>query len=207
MKRRRLRVWSFPVGGRQKVLLLVTGVFAAGAILGCFWAAWMKGSSFSALSDYLEGFLAMDNGSMEKKEVLGRVVQTIRLPLAVFFLRFTVFGVLLIPALLFVKGFILAFSVASFVKCYGWTGEAAAWLLYGLPSAAEVAVMFLLGVEGWLIAQRRGNGPLPRGERMDVKLVLLCFAFLTAVSVLQSLTRGGSVWLLQHLLVGVVQDV
>ena len=72
----------------------------------------------------------------------------VRFPLAVLLLGFTAMGVVCIPVVFGVRGFLFAFSVSCFCRLFGWRGLAPAVFLFGVPALVWTPVFFVLGMQG-----------------------------------------------------------
>lgn len=188
MKRRRVGVWSLPSVRQVRGLMLMAGMFAVGAVLGCCWAVWMKESSSEALREYLQGFLSLPE--LQKGALPERLGKELRLPMLVVLLRFASLGALLIPPLCSVKGFLLSFSVASFVKSYGWRGELASLAVYAPSALLETAVLLYLSAECWEASLRLGlrpDAPSPLSAKGFLRMLLVCLVLLTVEALLQQI--------------------
>lgn len=180
MKRKQIRLWSLPSLRRKRGLILMAGMFAIGAMLGCCWSVWMNENSGEALRDYLQGYLSVVEVQSGVDGLARRLWHTLQLPLLVVLLRFASLGVLLIPPLLGIKGFLLSFSISSFVKSYGWKGEAASLAVFGPSAILEAAVLLYLAAECWEGALRLGSRqdtPSSKGKSF-FKRAALCFVLL-----------------------------
>lgn len=202
MKRKRIHLWALPSMQQTKALILTGGCCGLGILAGCLCTLWMGAKETAALRSFIDGYL-----SLEVSGVAGRVVNELwavfRLPLLVILLRFTVLGVLLIPCVLGAKGFLLSFAVSAFVKSYSWKGEAAAVLLFGLPSLVELTCLLVLAVDGWVLSHRRGGtvGTHEGAGRRDGKrLVFWCVVVLTIDAVLQVFLNRPVSWVLHGVL-------
>ena len=78
---------------------------------------------------------------------------TLRWPLLALLLGFTALGLLALPLLFAVRGFLLAFSIASFVRLFGGTGCLLALLVFGVGGAFSVPALFVLGVQSFMTAR------------------------------------------------------
>ena len=58
-----------------------------------------------------------------------------------------------LPVLFAVRGFLLAFSIASFVRLFGGTGCLLALLVFGVGGAFSVPALFVLGVQSFMTAR------------------------------------------------------
>lgn len=92
-------------------------------------------------------------GEITAPALASLVWDTVRWPLLALLLGFTALGLLGLPLLFVVRGFLLAFSIASFVRLFGGVGCLLALLVFGVSGALSVPVLFVLGVQGLLAAR------------------------------------------------------
>ena len=115
MRRAVAGVWDVPDGGFFPALAIVGAFFLAGGLAGCILASCVDGGGGESLSAYLQSFLsAARAGAVDAPAVLSLVWSTIRWPLLALLLGFTALGLLGLPILFAARGFLLAFSIASF---------------------------------------------------------------------------------------------
>lgn len=148
MRKRRVdRFWDLPAWAPGLVLLSIC--FLAGTIAGCLWAGGVAGQGSDTLASYIDGYLsAARTGTLTVPSVFSVLFETLRWPVLVFLLAFTAAGVIGIPILFAVRGFLMAFAVASFVRVLGGTGSILAFLLFGITGLFTVPVLFVLGTQG-----------------------------------------------------------
>ncbi|MCD8147696.1 MAG: hypothetical protein LUD84_10570 [Clostridiales bacterium] len=193
-KQTRVRLWSLPSMQPTRATLLTAGGFALGGLLGCLFSAFLQGEGSAALTAYLESYLSLAEAEGAAQPGWWAVVwQVLREALAVGLLRFTVLGVLLVPLVMGVKGFLLSFAISAFARCYCWRGLGAALLLFGGPECLQVTALFLLAVESWLGAERRGRELRTGEERSDLRVYVVCLLLLAGSAALQKLLAGPTV--------------
>lgn len=182
---------------QTKAMILAAVCFGVGSILGCLFSAQLQGEGSTALTDYLDSYLAMvgENGTVQAGWA-GLCWATFRMPLLLTLLRFTVLGVLLIPLAMGVKGFLLSFAVSAFARSYAWKGLAAALLLFGIPEGVQVVVLFLLAVKSWVRAEGCGREVRKGEEQEGLRLYLVCWLVLGGSVLFQKLLAG---WMLRGL--------
>lgn len=181
----------------------MTAAFCLGILLGCFCSLWIPSEGSEALQEYLNSYFALTTAGFSFGHLIRDLWMLLRLPILVFLLRFTVFGVLLIPVAVSGKGFLLSFAFSSFVRCFGWKGEAAALLLFGWSAMIEMAVLLALAAESWTVAQKQDQRERGRYEkRWDMGQTLVCFCLLAVLAAVQMLCNGLMKQLLQMILDG-----
>lgn len=153
MRKRVVKILDLPSSGSAVVLLILSAAFLLGGLAGCFLANQVDGSGSTALGDYLEGYLsAVYSGSAAKPEALSLLWEIIRWPLFTFVLGLTPLGLLGIPILFLVRGFLLSFAISSFYHVLGTVGLGLAFVVFGITGLICVPVLFILGVQGFLSA-------------------------------------------------------
>ena len=153
--------WSPTVEGTPALVVTAT-FFALGALIGCLMAVRINAEGAQALCSYLERFLSLAReGGLTLPEFSGLLWRTFRWPLAAALLGFTALGLIGVPALSLMRGFFLAFSVASFSRAYGHGGLTVAFLLQGIPGLLAVPAFLLLATQSFSAAYAlagRGSG-------------------------------------------------
>ena len=153
-----------------------TGVFPAlsvcgasvflGGAAGCVLVSCVGGGGGTQLSAYLQMFLtAAREGQTAPPSLLPLIWNTIRWPLLTLLLGFTALGVLGLPVLFAVRGFLLCFSISSFVLMYGNAGSLLAFVIFGISSCTAIPVLFILGVQSMFSACRLAGRSGPGGGR------------------------------------------
>lgn len=128
--------------------LLLCVVFFLGGLFGILAAARVNGESGLALQKYVHAYLALSATGEIKVSLWRAVWEHTRFPLAVWLLGFTGAGVVGIPLIFGIRGFLFAFGVSCFCRLFGWAGLAPAAVLFGLPALLWVPVLFTLGMLG-----------------------------------------------------------
>lgn len=149
---------------------LLGAAFLAGGTAGCLAAVWMDAAGAQALAGYLTACFRCAVEELQAPEFWSVVWEQFRFPLAAFVLGFTAIGVVGLPVLFCVRGFLFSFSAACFYRLLGPEGFFCALCLFGLPAVLWAPALFVLGSQGMLGAWgmlRRGLGegswPLPYG--------------------------------------------
>lgn len=153
MGKRVVKVWDLPSSGALAALVILSAAFLFGSLAGCLLIKQVGGDGSEVLADYLQTYLsAALAGQMPKPEWFTILWDTIRWPLLVFALGLTPLGLLGIPVVFFVRGFLLSFAVASFFRVLGGYGLAFAFTVFGVAGIICIPVLFFLGVQGFLCA-------------------------------------------------------
>lgn len=181
-------------------LAVLSAAFFGGGLLGCVLAAGMD-SGGDSLADYLRQFLSL--AGEQAPPLAGVVWDSVRWPLLVFSLGFTTLGLLGIPLAFAVRGFLLSFSIASFVRSFGERGEILAALLFGVSGILATPVLFVLGVQGLtasrcLASRVLGDGrwirPYDRGYffRCGLCAAVLCVCIFLEYALIPALVRQAA---------------
>lgn len=187
MRKRVVRIWDVPAGGLLPALVTVSVAFALGGLLGCFLAAQVDGGGNDGLMAYLQGYLASARAGAVAPPTLWSVVwENLRWPLFTFFMSFTALGMLGIPVLFSMRGFLLSFAVSSFVRMFGGAGGVLAFFAFGMTGLIAVPVLFVLGVQGFAAARElagRFFGESKRALPFGRAYFLRCGACVAALAV------------------------
>lgn len=151
---RRADRWRASADGAAPFLAVAAACFLLGGLAGCLLAGSVGGGGQESLAAYVEGFLqAAQAGEISPPALAALAWETLRWPLLALLLGFTALGLLALPLLFAVRGFLLAFSIASFVRLFGGAGCLLALLVFGVGGAVSVPVLFVLGVQSFLAAR------------------------------------------------------
>ena len=83
-----------------------------------------------------------------------------RWPVLVLLLGFTALGAVAIPVVFCVRGFLLSYALASFVRVFGSTGIFAAFAVFGMAALVSVPVLFCMGAFAFSSSLRLAAGVL-----------------------------------------------
>ncbi len=169
MRRAVTGFWWSPTTQGTPALVVTAAFFTFGVLVGSLLALQVTEGGAEALNAYLEQFLALAQvGGLTQPSFFTLMWRAIRWPLFAFLLGFSALGVLFLPILSSMRGFFLAFSIASFARSYARRGVAISFLLLGVPEAVYLPVFFLLCVQSlgaaWSFAGRipgQGRRELP----------------------------------------------
>ena len=147
LRKRIVGFWDMSPGSVTPALAVLAAAFAAGALTGLLLAAQVGGEGQESLSAYLQVYW-----------------EAARWPLLTLLLSFTSLGAVGIPAIFAVRGFLLSFAVASFVRIFGGAGAILAFFAFGFTGTISLPVLFLLGVQGLLSALARAGQAMGGGK-------------------------------------------
>lgn len=172
MKKRTVHIWDVPGGNEFTALAVISVAFSLGAFIGIVTAANVGGSGQDSLTTYIENyFAAAKAGASAPPGLLVSFWDTVRWPLLAFLMGVTALGVVGIPALFSIRGFLLSFSISSFVRMFGGAGSILAFFSFGLTGMLAIPSLFVLGVQGFASASElairalgAGKGPFPFGK-------------------------------------------
>lgn len=154
VRKRIVRIWDVPAGGILPALVVVSAAFALGGVLGCGLAAQVGGGGGDMLHAYVTGYLtAARAGEAAPPHMLSVVWSTIRWPVFAVLMGFTGLGLLGIPVLFSIRGFLLSFAITSFVRMFGGVGGVLAFLTFGVTGLVAIPVLFVLGVQSLAAAR------------------------------------------------------
>lgn len=124
-------------------MVLLAFFFLGGIFLGQVLAGRVPDATGRELSEYLEGYVALDGG-VSPHAVLSALVLYFRYPLLAVLLGFASIGVVALPCLTAAFGFSLSFSVSCFTAAFGGDGVLLALAVFGLRCAVTLPCYFIL---------------------------------------------------------------
>lgn len=135
-------------------------------------STFVGGAGQESLRAYLEGFLSTaQSGGTAVPALAVQLWDILRWPGLALLLGFTALGVLGLPLLFAVRGFLLAFSIAAFVQMFGSAGCLLAFLVFGVSGGLSIPALFVLGVQSLNAARSlasrflgEGKAPSPYGK-------------------------------------------
>ena len=149
-------------------LMMLSACFLLGGILGAAFGGLMSEASAQELAAYLNTYLTLARDGGIPVEFWGVAWEQFRLLLAVILLGLTALGVVGIPVLFGVRGFLFSFSVAGLCRVFGTAGLVPGLFLFGLPAFLWAPVLFLAGAQcvnsAWVLLRRlrlESREPLP----------------------------------------------
>ena len=166
MRRTVAGIWDVPLEGVTPALAVTAVCFFLGGVAGCVLAANVGGGGNDSLTAYVQGFLdAARAGETSSPALLPLLWEVLRWPLFTVVLGFTALGLIGIPILFSVRGFLLSFAISSFVRSFSGAGARLAFLVFGVSGLAAVPALFVLGVQGLVAARSLAGRVLGEGRR------------------------------------------
>ncbi len=153
--------------GEWKALALLAVPFLLGGLFGCLLAGKTAGNGSQSLMEYLQSYLdLLRSGAAGTPGLLDTVWGIVRFPLCAVLLGFTVLGILGLPILFALRGFLLSFAIASFARMFGTEGVFLAFLLFGITGVIEIPAFFILGVQSATMSVRQLERKKSGGHRI-----------------------------------------
>lgn len=166
MRRRVVQVWNTP-GGVTTALLVVSCAFVSGGIAGLLVASQVAGEGQTTLAAYIESYLAAaQQRTAAAPGFFAVALDLLRWPCLAVFMGFLSLGVVGVPILFAVRGFLLSFAVSSFVRMFGGAGGMLAFSAFGLTGLLAVPALFVLGVQSFDMALRRLSAGAGKGSAL-----------------------------------------
>lgn len=148
MRRPVASIWEVSLSNLWPALTVCGICFFLGGLAGCILASYISGSGSECLIDYLQDFLSeAREETLPAPALFPLICEVARWPLLTILLGFTALGVLALPLLFIVRGFLLSFSIASFVRVFGTAGSLLSFLIFGVSGSLALPVLFVLGVQ------------------------------------------------------------
>lgn len=133
---------------RISSLICLAVCFGLGSLLGCFFAGALGLEAQAHLLDYLNGyFTVLRDGEVILPSLFSTARELCRWPLLTIFWGFTALGVIGIPAVFAVRGFLFSYSVSVFVRLFGSPGLLIALAIFGVSGLLVLPALFILGVD------------------------------------------------------------
>lgn len=192
MNMRHRRGGDGPIAGRLPALIFLAGCFGIGLIMGCVLASYLGQGVDVRLSAYLDGYFSVvEQEGAAASSLLSTFWEVFRWPLAAGVFGLTAFGVVAIPVIFCVRGFLLSYAVAVFVQLWGGAGLLLALSIFGLSAILSVTALFVVGLDTFEWGRTLTSAVRHEGrERAPLKRRLLLHAgaaacWLTAGALLQ----------------------
>jgi hypothetical protein len=176
------KILDGPKGGLKFALMVVSVSFTIGIFAGCLLAAQVGGGGTDSLTVYLKNYLvAVESGKSEAPSVLPLIWEVFRWPILAVFLGLTPLGIVAIPALFLLRGFLLSFSIGSLYRMLAAKGLLLAFYISGISGFIIIPVLFLLGVQSMMAARMLSGRGNPYGKRYFVRLGICAVALIVCV--------------------------
>lgn len=188
MGKRVVKIWDLPSSGSAAALVILSAAFFLGGLAGCLLADQVGGDGSNALNDYLSGYLSVINsGDAVRPDVLSLLWEIVRWPLLTVALSLTPLGLLGVPVVFLVRGFLLSFAIASFFHVLGAFGLALAFVVFGITGLIGIPVLFIFGVQSFLSAGAMTGRLMGEGRRqpplLDRMTLMRCGVCVAALCV------------------------
>lgn len=126
-------------------ILFLAVFFVAGTFLGQVFARRVSVVVGQELTEYLKQYILTEH-EHSVQMVLSAVVLYLRYPFLAVLFGFASIGVLLIPGMTVLFGFLVSFSVSCFVAAFGMEGVFLSLAAYGIRCVVTLPCYFLLAV-------------------------------------------------------------
>lgn len=178
------RIRTTPTWDGLTQLIFLGICFAAGALSGFLFSG--LGGDSSELLDYLHRYFQLaGQGNGADPSLWSSIWDLTRWPLAAFLLGSTAFGALGVPALLGVRGFLLAFSSTTFARLFGLPGMAVSLAAFGVTALVAVPVLFVVSADAFRQSLSRLSGERAPAWNQRVQALTPCMGLLVLSIALQ----------------------
>ena len=180
-------------------LMILSSCFLVGVCAGCILAAFFQQGSDPHLFSYLdEYFSVMEKGGKNEINFFSTVWEFIRWPLLAGLMGATLFGVIALPVLLCLRGFLLSYAISILISLYGgWYGLLLALCIFSAPAFTSVAILFLIGrivlcrhIHGQSGTQKGNVGRLQMQKILVMSLVWIAVGIFLQHWICPALLRG-----------------
>lgn len=189
MAQKRIHLWALNGLEQMRALGSISVCFVLGSAAGCWCSACLEQEGAGALRSWLEGYVALSHSG--GGQWVSALWQMVRFPLLLWLLQYTVLGMLLIPVVMGLRGFLLSFAVTGFVRTYAWRGMLSALLLFAPMGIVELTALFLLSEAAFLHADQMGReGSASTGAAPSAILLAGCWLALMLLTLGQVFLSG-----------------
>ncbi len=148
MKKKVTKVLYLPASGNTAILLILSIAFLLGCFAGCVLTNQLGEQGVETLCSYLDGFLSTFHAEqLVFPEFYVTLFEILRWPLIVVVFGTTPLGLVGIPIIFLLRGFLLSFSIASVFRVMGLSGLWVSLILFGITAVIYVPVLFNFGVQ------------------------------------------------------------
>ncbi len=166
-------------------LIVLLLAFFAGVVAGFFLA--YLGETDSELYIYLGDHFSIAAQGNLNISFLSVLWDCFRWPVAVLVFSFSAIGVIIIPGLLFVRGFLLSYAVSCFAVFHQHDGVAVGAVLFAITIIFVIPVTFLFAYEGLRSACFRLPGAVAstNGDRFHLETLVIGIGILAVAVAIQ----------------------
>lgn len=188
MKRILMKVWDVPGNTMLPALVFLCVCFVIGAITGSVVAA-NGGDSGQIVS------LVADYAVLEDINFWNVLFNILRFPIIVIICGLCVFGTVLIPIVIAVRGFMLLFTITTFVRLFGGSGLLYSLSLFGIQCLFVLPCILLLAAQGIVSSSILFSLASSRGKKISGSVfsgayflrILICFGVLLFCALAETL--------------------
>jgi len=163
MKRKLISQGNSDRGGSFGLIICAV-FFACGVIAGTSSARRLDAMGTYALYESMMGYMEQIRAGTYVSPGFLSVLWTVgRDHLIVLFLGFSLLGALCLPILSGVRGFYLSFSIAAFIRAFGFGGVPVALSLFGVGALLTLPVFFILTAQAFSASSQMGKAALGMG--------------------------------------------
>jgi len=144
-----------------RLSLMFSILFLVGVFAGVLMAIFLNLPAKQALFSDLNGFIYGEHTEISFWQSLWQVS---RIPLLIFCLSFTCFGVLVIPVVVALQGYLLSFSVSVMIRLLGWQGCVLGLANFGVRTFVLVPCLLILSVQCFLLSKHFFQTMLPSNK-------------------------------------------
>jgi hypothetical protein len=189
MKRILMKVWDVP--GNAAVLpalIFLCICFIIGAITGSVVAA--NGGDSAQLASMIADFTVLSDVNFWNV-----LLNILRFPVIVILCGLCVFGTVMIPIVVAVRGFLLLFTITTFVRLFGGSGLLYSMSLFGIQCLFVLPCILLLAAQGLVSASLLFSLASSRGKKISGSVfsgayfirILICFGVLLFCALVETL--------------------
>lgn len=136
-------------------VVILSAILLCAICAGCITASCVTEDSAGFLNEYIsKNALYAGQVIAGREQFFKSLITLVKYPAIVFSLGYTAFGTVLIPGVLFFRGFFLSFSVASVIRVLGYKGLAAALSVYGLQALVSIPCTLIIAAKAMRASQR-----------------------------------------------------
>ncbi len=151
MKRTLVQTVRLRLGGLTPAAVVLAAAYTIGVVLGSLMA---RAADAETLSSSLDSCLEAVQAGTLNAEWLPLIWKCVRFPAVVFLFGFSVLGLAVVPTVLGMDGFTLAFSISAFLWVYGLAGYIPALAAFGLGGFVTMPALIILGMQSWQASGR-----------------------------------------------------